>query len=353
VVAHGPLFRLKGCDVLFEGLESEEENLRFIEELGKTGRWTLELSTMKMTWSTGFFALLGLPDQSVQPSYAALQQYVLPQDVRPPGEIETVLKRAGVFSHEFRVVHRGGRIKWLLSRGEVLVGRTGLPIRAVGILIDITEKQELKATAFALCQRFKALIEGLSIATWICTPVGDAIEVSAWAALTGMPSRDVLGHGWTQAIHPDDRQRCVARWQDAIARGEKYEEEHRIWIASGEYHWVLTRAHPVRGDAGEIVEWIGFTRDIHAEKLWRSKNEPCAITGAQLRAGRALLNWSVRDLSEHSQISAATIRRLEEMHFHFEDEPSIPNLRGTLERAGVEFLFPPLGHPGVRPATAA
>ena len=35
------------------------------------------------------------------------------------------------------------------------------------------------------------------------------------------------------------------------------------------------------------------------------------ITGAQIRAARALLDWSARDLSRASRVSPATIQRLE------------------------------------------
>jgi transcriptional regulator with XRE-family HTH domain len=62
-------------------------------------------------------------------------------------------------------------------------------------------------------------------------------------------------------------------------------------------------------------------------------------------------NWSVRELSEAAKISSSTIRRLEESNGPPPTvEAALAPLQEALENAGVEFLFPPNGKPGVRPA---
>jgi transcriptional regulator with XRE-family HTH domain len=60
-------------------------------------------------------------------------------------------------------------------------------------------------------------------------------------------------------------------------------------------------------------------------------------TAAQLRAARALLAWSMEELSVRSGVSTRTIRRAEE-----DGQPiSVRTLRriaAAFERAGVEFI---------------
>ena len=64
-----------------------------------------------------------------------------------------------------------------------------------------------------------------------------------------------------------------------------------------------------------------------------------AITSAQIRAARGLLNWAARELSERSGVSQSSIHRAERakgrpsMH-----ETSLLAIKETLERYGVEFL---------------
>ena len=73
------------------------------------------------------------------------------------------------------------------------------------------------------------------------------------------------------------------------------------------------------------------------------------ITGAQLRAARALLRLSAEDLASRSKVGVATIRRAEA-----HDGPTAMTavnaeaIRRTLESAGVEFIPENGGGAGVR-----
>ncbi len=73
------------------------------------------------------------------------------------------------------------------------------------------------------------------------------------------------------------------------------------------------------------------------------------ITGAQLRAARALLRWTADDLAEKSKIGVATIRRAEST-----DAPlgvtaaNESAMRAALESAGVIFVDENGEGPGVR-----
>ncbi len=64
-----------------------------------------------------------------------------------------------------------------------------------------------------------------------------------------------------------------------------------------------------------------------------------ALTGAQIRAARAFLDWSVRDLSERSGVSQSAISRAERR----DGAPAMQArnlnaLRAAFEMNGIEFL---------------
>jgi transcriptional regulator with XRE-family HTH domain len=64
-----------------------------------------------------------------------------------------------------------------------------------------------------------------------------------------------------------------------------------------------------------------------------------ALTGAQIRAARAFLNWSVRELSDRSGVSQSAISRAERV----EGAPTMQSrnlqaLRTVFESSGLEFL---------------
>lgn len=74
------------------------------------------------------------------------------------------------------------------------------------------------------------------------------------------------------------------------------------------------------------------------------------ITGAQVRAAKALIGWSGNDLAEKAGVGLSTIRRIEGCDGLLE-AASIKTLQAiqkALELGGVEFLGTPEDNPGVR-----
>ena len=74
------------------------------------------------------------------------------------------------------------------------------------------------------------------------------------------------------------------------------------------------------------------------------------MTAAQVRAGRGMVNWSVRKLAEAAGVAPRTVKRLEAS----DDALGVRNesakaVQAALERAGVEFVFEPGASPGIRP----
>lgn len=73
------------------------------------------------------------------------------------------------------------------------------------------------------------------------------------------------------------------------------------------------------------------------------------ITSAQIRAARGMLNWSRKDLAEHSGVSFASMMRLES----FSGVPAsnfktLESVKQAFEKAGVEFIGTPGSGAGVR-----
>ena len=73
------------------------------------------------------------------------------------------------------------------------------------------------------------------------------------------------------------------------------------------------------------------------------------ITSAQIRAARGILNWSRKDLAEHSGVSFASMMRIES----FEGVPAsnfktLESIKLAFEKSGIEFIGTPEEGAGVR-----
>jgi len=73
------------------------------------------------------------------------------------------------------------------------------------------------------------------------------------------------------------------------------------------------------------------------------------ITGDQIRAARALLNWSARELAENCGLGVATIRRMELVAgVPSSNAQNLDRVQRTFEEFGIEFIGDPDDCPGVR-----
>ncbi len=73
------------------------------------------------------------------------------------------------------------------------------------------------------------------------------------------------------------------------------------------------------------------------------------ITSDQIRAARALLRWSGRDLAEKTGLGFSTLMRLEVLDgVPSAQAKTLENIQKAFEKAGIEFIGSPDEGAGVR-----
>ncbi len=99
-------------------------------------------------------------------------------------------------------------------------------------------------------------------ANGLCTFVNER-----WSEITGLPGDRALGDGWSQAIHPDDRQTITAEWYAAAAENRPFDMEYRFQQADGSDVWVHGRSVIVETDQEEnVISYVGSITDIQRRK---------------------------------------------------------------------------------------
>ncbi len=322
-----------------------EGNFGVLERELRCGFWTWKLHTNEMQWSRGYYDLLGIEPGRVTPSFAAILQVTHPDDRGAQAEVERVIKQASTIRRKFRVIRPGGSTAWIYCQIIVFVNSEGIAEKAVGTCTDITAHQEELNSLRVAGERYRALIRATDAVVWIAKSDGRLHEVINCEHSNEYQAA-VLDTGWLQLIHPDDQAKTIRAREDAFREKRSYEIVHRIREVSGGFKWKRSTGQPVFDPAGNIREWLGISVDLERQSGRRNQR----ITGAQIRAARGLLRWSVMDLANAAKISRATIRRIEELDGPASpNDPALPDIEAALSKAGVEFCFPDAGKPGVRP----
>ena len=116
-------------------------------------------------------------------------------------------------------------------------------------------------------RELRDMIETIPAMAWTAGPDGSKPFVNRrWAEFTGLSTYDSAVSGWTDAVHPEDRQAYADKRRACFAAGEPFESEARFRAVSGEYRWLLARAVPFRDVHGRIIRWYGLLTDIEDRK---------------------------------------------------------------------------------------
>jgi len=115
--------------------------------------------------------------------------------------------------------------------------------------------------------RFRALVDASAQMVWTAAPDGTIVEDSrSWRAFTGQTYAQWKGTGWLDAIHPDDRDRTLALWREAVAARRSIDTEYRLQRADGGWRWTAVRAVPLIDGTGALRAWVGMNTDITERK---------------------------------------------------------------------------------------
>ena len=83
-----------------------------------------------------------------------------------------------------------------------------------------------------------------------------------WFDLIGRSPEEAAGHGWIDAIHPDDLERAAAEFERARTAGDDFLLEHRWLHRDGTVRWTVGALHVVRAPDGRISRIFGSDTDV-------------------------------------------------------------------------------------------
>ncbi|MES2686116.1 MAG: PAS domain-containing protein [Pseudomonadota bacterium] len=171
-----------------------------------------------------------------------------------------------------------------------------------GVFVQGHEVTELQRTQQALL----AFSNSIPAIAWVAAADGPLERFnSQWQAYTGQTEQSALGHGWTAALHPDDRVVARDTWEGVRAGNQAWQVEYRLRGADGAYRWFRAHAVPQLDAAGRVLRWFGTTTDIedsraaaqvlqHAD---RQKDEFLATLAHELRNPLAPIRTAVQLLT--------------------------------------------------------
>jgi len=166
--------------------------------------------------------------------------------------------RARRFEHEARALDRWFDV-YAFPTGDAGSGKVAVLFK------DITESRRSQHSMRESEARFRAFVTASSDVVYrMSADWSEMRELDGQGFVSDPPEPSET---WmNRYVHPDDQplvRQAIAR---AVTDRGLFELEHRVRRPDGTLGWTLSRAIPLLGEAGEIVEWLGAARDVTARK---------------------------------------------------------------------------------------
>ena len=111
--------------------------------------------------------------------------------------------------------------------------------------------------------RFRELADNISQFAWTADASGWIYWYNKrWHDYTGTTLEDMQGWDWQKVHHPEHVDRVVERIRRCFETGTPWEDTFPLRGKDGNYRWFLSRALPIRNEAGDVVRWFGTNTDV-------------------------------------------------------------------------------------------
>jgi PAS domain S-box-containing protein len=247
-----------------------EERFRMVNRATNDVIWDWDVQTDSLRWNDAIFTAFGYTQEEIGSRLSAWQERIHPDD-RAQVErsfFEVLNGSADGWSDEYRFQRRDGSYAVILDRGIVARDASGKAYRMIGSMLDLSSYRKIEAELRQTQERYRFLAETMPQLVWTTSADGQTDYLNQrWKEFSGQPLETLLGRGWVDLVHPDDREKTVQTWRACVQLGKPYMIEYRLRRRDGEYRWTLSRGVPLRDAAGNVTKWFGTSTDVHDQKV--------------------------------------------------------------------------------------
>ncbi|PSB40841.1 GAF domain-containing protein [Chamaesiphon polymorphus] len=124
-------------------LNQKEEQLRLALASARMGIWDWDLLTGQIHWNREHEELFGFTPGGFDGTYETFDLCIHPDDrARFHEQVVKSIETHTSLCHQFRIIWPDGNTHWIETRGEAYFNDAGQPIRTIGTVVNIDERQQ-------------------------------------------------------------------------------------------------------------------------------------------------------------------------------------------------------------------
>ncbi|MFC4726634.1 EAL domain-containing protein [Coralloluteibacterium thermophilus] len=241
-----------------------EERFRLVARATSDAIWDWNLLDDTVWWSDEFFALFGRVPGADDSTVADWQRRVHPHDLADVmGEFGPALRGEREGWHVTYRFRRGdGSWARVEEHGAVIRDADGRTVRAVGSMVDVTQRLSDEAELRLLRNAVESAEDGIVIADARDPDMPLVYVNPQFEKMSGYAAAEALGRN-CRFLQGNDRDQVGRRaLAAAIESGRDARVLLRNYRRNGEMFWNELLVTPVRNPAGETTHYLGIQNDV-------------------------------------------------------------------------------------------
>ena len=249
-----------------EGQTGLSDRWQIATDSADIGVYDIHIPSGRVLYSATYLRNLGYASGSWMPSLEEWRNRIHPED------FERVM--ASTLDHrgservelEYRLRHRDGSWCWMLDRGRVVEWDDGgQPLRAVGTLLDVSERRRAQLELERANERMRLAARADGIGFWEYDMVADRPHWDdEMLRIYGISREEftATGEAWEAFLHPDDQEDAISLRQSWEASDGVLEQRFRIIRPDGEVRHIRSSALLTRDASGRPLRMTGVNFDF-------------------------------------------------------------------------------------------
>ena len=257
-------------DIITAKIEKEIElrnvlkRFELIQQAAKIGMWDWNISEQQIVLNAEYYEILGRNTKD-SIGYDDFLNLIHSEDVsRVKDSMNAALNGGGKYCSEFRIYRENdGKLRWVKDQGNIEFNDNGMPVRAYGAIIDVTEQKllsndQLHKVGEDFHQFINSALEGI----WVVDRNGVTTFVNAAITrMLGYSEEELIGKSMFTFSDPEWNKVAFEKFSErTYGKSERYKFQLRK--KDGSRIWCLVSANPIVEDhqfIGTVTVITDFT----------------------------------------------------------------------------------------------
>ncbi len=247
-------------------LADTNSKLQLASEIASLGYWTNDLVKSEIQWSEEVYKIFELNPETFELTLDNIINCYHPDSTFEfDSNLSFSFESNNTKESERRIITGSGKIKWVFERINLIKDENGKPIKLDGIVIDITNRKLHEQEIIESNKRFKTLAKATNeaIIDW---------DIKNDTVIWGDGFHTIFGYDlsvydyylWSSNIHPDDKEKVLAKSNKTIADPTKeiFTAKFRFLKANREVTYVQYKNVLIRDANGKAIRALASMIDL-------------------------------------------------------------------------------------------